>query len=765
MKSKTSHKKISNKPQVSRKRQWGTERQTLPLSNLHGQPSSRVVAFSRLSIVLTIVFWAMYVVSVVMRQLFSGRQSYQFAMESFGYLIIVTFLTFSALVYLITRQGAFQRFGKHVRVPRAALDKYFSAHQSSITVLIPSYSEETQVVRKTMLSAALQEYPDIRVVLLIDDDAAKVRPDDLPRLEATRALSVEIKELLSKPYERFSKALAQFEDANLENTISVGGASKEIAEHYLWAANWLNELAEKEVIEDHVDTFFADQALRELANDLLLIGKAITVSHKEGAQLSVDRLLQLYRRLVWIFKADLEVFERKQYASLSHEANKAMNLNSYIGLMGGRYRREQTPDGIVLVPTVNHASTDTIIRDSEFVLTLDADSILLKEYCLRLVYFLQQPDNADVAVVQTPYSSFRGAPTRIERLSGATTDIQHIIHQGMSHYNATFWVGANAVIRKRALEDIVEKEWVGGFEIKRYVQDRTVIEDTESSIDIAIHNWRLVNYPERLSYSATPPDFGSLVIQRRRWANGDLLILPKLWTLVRERKNQGKPISKTEFIIRLNYMASIAWSNLGLIFLLAYPYDGRLLSPLVLLAAAPYFLSMAVDLKYCRYSYSDIIRIYGFNLILLPVNIAGTLKSLEQALTGKKTPFARTPKVKNRTAVGLPYLLSPLLIVAFSLFTLWRNILGENWGNAAFAGFNTFAATWAIVSYIGIRNMIVDLWLGMADLLYVEIPLNKLPQKPAENEFGFNWKSVLYHGEINGIVPHEAASEVILNEK
>jgi cellulose synthase/poly-beta-1,6-N-acetylglucosamine synthase-like glycosyltransferase len=157
-----------------------------------------------------------------------------------------------------------------------------------------------------------------------------------------------------------------------------------------------------------------------------------------------------------------------------------------------------------------------IIPDSEFVLTLDADSILLREYCLRLVYFLEQEDNADVAVAQTPYSSFRGAPTRLERLSGATTDIQHIIHQGMSHYGATFWVGANAVIRKRALEDIVEKEWVGGFEVKRYVQDRTVIEDTESSIDLALHGWRLVNYPERLSYSATPPDFGSLVIQRRR---------------------------------------------------------------------------------------------------------------------------------------------------------------------------------------------------------------------------------------------------------
>lgn len=295
----------------------------------------------------------------------------------------------------------------------------------------------------------------------------------------------------------------------------------------------------------------------------------------------------------------------------------------------------------------------------------------------------------------------------------------------MSYYNATFWVGANAMIRKKALEDIVETEFIGGFEVKRFVQDHTVIEDTESSIDMALHDWRLVNYPERLSYSATPPDFGSLVVQRLRWANGGLLIFPKLLRLAHLRKHEGRPISRTEFFVRANYMVSIAWSSFGLALLLAYPYDGRLLSPLILLAAAPYFIAMSMDLKYCRYNYTDIFRIYGFNLILLPVNIAGTLKSLQQAITTKKISFARTPKVKNRTATAWLYLVSPLLIIGFSLFTLWRNIEGENWGNAAFAGLNALAATWAVVAYIGVKNMMVDLWLTLVNWLYVEVPIKE----------------------------------------
>lgn len=699
-------------------RQWGSEKQTSPLSSLHDIPSDFAIAFSRIAIVLTVVFWLMYITSVIIRQLIDGPQNYHFTVEAFGYSVIVTFLTLSALIYLIARQGALQNFKKHVRTPQRMLDEHFSTHQSSITVLVPSYNEEVQVIRKTLLSAALQEYPNINVVLLLDDSPFNIRPENREKLEQTHALGEELKTLLSVPHSSANKLHTQIKNEGFKDTNDV---VSRIAEQYNWSAEWLENLAEKEVIEDHVDIFFADIVLRELAKDIRASGEEFVTLHKNGVRFSNNRIEQLCNRLVWIFGAQIGLFERKRYLSLSHEVNKAMNLNSYIGLMGGMYQKIQTADGTILIQTKNHNEAELVIPDSDFILTLDADSILLREYCSRLVYFLQQPNNADVAVVQTPYSSFRGAPSRLERLSGATTDVQHIVHQGMSFYNATFWVGANAVIRKSALEDIVETEFIGGFEIKRYVQDHTVIEDTESSVDLALNNWRLVNYPERLSYSATPPDFGSLVVQRLRWANGGLLIFPKLLKLRHKRKCEGKPLPKIEFFVRTNYMVSIAWSSLGLVFLLAYPYDGRLLSPLVLLAATPYFIAMSMDLKYCRYNYSDIIRIYGFNLILLPVNIAGTLKSLQQAVTTKKIPFARTPKVKNRTATAWLYLVSPLLIVGFSLFTLWRNIKGENWGNAAFAGFNAFAASWAIIAYIGVKNMAVDLWLAFIDVLYVEI--------------------------------------------
>jgi len=721
-------------------RQFGTETNMTPQPIMHARPSTTKMTLSRIAIILTIAFWILYLLSVIIRQLFEGPQSYDFTLEAFSYAFVVSVLTFSSLLYLITRQGALERFSKHTRVPRAILDRYFANTQPSITVLIPSYNEEIDVIRKTILSAAFQEYPRKRIILLLDNNPNPTNTEDINRLAAARNLGNQLQQLFDQPLNRLTAAYKQYKkQSNTQQQITI------LADHYTWAGQWLKQMAADEKQVDHVDVFFTDQVLLKLADEFILVAQALHTSIQDKAHINSERIEQLYQRLIWTFTNEFEVFERKQYASLSHEANKAMNLNAYISLMGQSYQTTATPDGTILLPTIQKSTADITIPDSDYLLTLDADSILLREYCLRLVYLLEQPENANIAVTQTPYSSFRGAYTRIERLAGATTDIQHILHQGMTYHGATFWVGANAIIRKTALEDIAETEWINGYQVTRYIQDRTVIEDTESSIDLAIHGWQLYNYPERLSYSATPPDFGSLVVQRRRWANGGLLILPKLMTQIRQRKNNNELISRAEIMLRINYMASIAWASFGLLFLLAYPYDGRLLSPLVLLAAIPYFITMASDFKYTGYKHTDIFRIYGFNLILLPVNLAGVFKSIEQALTGKKIPFARTPKVKDRTPTALPYIILPLIIVAFSLFTFWRNIDAQNWANAAFAAFNTICATYAIIAYIGIKNLLADIWLGATDWMYVEVKPKQITLKQIEHT-NFNWQSILYHG-------------------
>ncbi|REK68978.1 glycosyltransferase [Aeromicrobium endophyticum] len=716
------------------------------MSIIHPVPSGSKITWGRVGIVVTILAWIGYVVSTIIRQFIDYGGSFRFTMEALSYLVVVTFLTFSALMYLVARQGALIRFRDHTRAPRGMLDRHFGDTRSQrLTVLVPSYAEEPDVVRLTLWSAALQEYPYLDLVLLIDDPPNPTDPDVLAKLEATRRLAPDIEEALREPRDRFQGSL-EAAAAYLATHDVDRKAVKTLLREYRAAVAWLKAMAEQEDVVDHVSEFFVDQVLVGLANELNLTAIALQAALDQGGLPEADRVEELHRRLAWIFRADLTSFERKRYASLSNEANKAMNVNSYLGLMGHVWRPHDTAAGLMLDEVESAEPGDLVIPDSGYVLTLDADSQLLRDYCVRLVFYLEQSENRHVAIIQTPYSSFRGAPTRIERIAGASTDLQHILHQGKTFHNATFWVGANAVIRKEALEDIVEVQNVGGYDIKTYIQDRTVIEDTESSIDIGTAGWSLVNYPERLSYSATPPDFGSLVVQRRRWANGGLLILPKLWGQVRHRRHSRERVHLTELALRVNYMGSIAWASFGLLFLLFYPYDSRLLSPLVLAAALPYFVAMGSDLRDCGHRFSDIFRIYGFNLVLLPVNLAGVLKSIQQAFTGEKIPFARTPKVRNRTAAPAWHVLVPYLIVGFSILTAYRDFNQHNWGNFSFAVFNAVLAGTAIRAYIGLRASFVDMGLGVLNWLYVERRPKKVAA-PEPTDAAIDWAGILYFGD------------------
>ena len=733
------------------RRQWGSDRRDEPLPVVPAPVSERRIRMGRLAIVLTVSAWIAYVCFTIFQQFIEGRaDSARLVVEAIVYIVVVTALTASAMAYLITRIGFFYRSRSHRRAPRAALDDFLDEQIPTVTVLVPSYQEDERVVRTTLLSAALQEHPYLRVVLLVDDPPEPSSPAAAAMLEQARELPGRVQALLDEPCARFQVALDAFEEEQIGDHLPNAADVAVLAGHYRDAVSWLRELAGAQEIIDHSDTFFAEHVVGALADDLETVARALQAAADEGAALPTRRMLQLHRRLVATFRCELSSFERKQYVSLSHAPNKAMNLNSYIGLMGGSYKEVVTSVGTALVSCAPRAA-DLTVPDPDYVLTLDADSVLLPEYALRLLHLMEQSAYSDVAVAQTPYSSYPGSATRIERISGATTDLQHIVHQGMTQYDATFWVGANAVLRKRALEDIVEIDYEGDWEIRTYIQDRTVIEDTESTIDLGVHGWKLYNYPERMAYSATPPDFGSLCIQRQRWANGGLLILTKLRKQIKARKARGEQNRFGEIFLRVNYMASIFWASICLLIMLAYPFNKGLLNPILLLVAVPYFVMMSTDLAYCGYKRLDVFRIYGFNLILLAVNLSGSAASILQLITGEKSAFKRTPKVRDRTTARALYLLAPLALIALSVYTIVLDIQLHRWENLVYAAFNAVLATYAMIAFVGLWNMVVDLWLQLRSWLYK--PVKPKAAKPVEAldsveapTLTTDWASILYYG-------------------
>jgi len=645
--------------------------------------------------------------------------------------VIVGLLLYGGLVYQLARVGYYWRMARGAHAGTA--ENATAPHaDKTLLVLVPSYREELKVLRQTVLSAALMDHPHRRIVALLDDpphgSAAELQAlDDARRL--VRQLDLQFAACAA----RFARAhwdflaRAQLGEPNLaQETDSVGRL-------YQQAADWIEAQAPGWVGPDaggHAERFFAEQVLGRLVAEHRGRAHSIRQATPDLAAIEAE-----YQRLSALFSVRIESFERKRYANLSHAPNKAMNLNAYIGLLGGGYRERQGADGVALEACeLRDAAFQAPAAD--YLLTLDADSIVLPDYARKLV--AQMERDPRIAVAQTPYSAFPGAPGRLERIAGATTDLQYLVHQGSSAFHAAYWVGANALLRRTALADIRQEVEERGHIVPVFVQAHTVIEDTGSTVDLVARGWRVHNHPERLAYSATPPDFGSLIVQRRRWANGGLIILP---SLLRYLSGRHAPPARGEGFLRLHYLLSPTLANFGVLLLLAVPFEIETAGPWLVLAALPYAFVSGRDLKQTGYRWRDLLGIYALNLLLVPVNIAGVIDSVRQLVSGRKAAFARTPKVAGRTATPRLFLGLEVLGLSGLAASLAFDLTAHRWAHAIMSGVNLGLLAYAFDRFIGWRNAVDDLRLAWArPAAAVTFPALEIEPQLAAAPVGHPWR-------------------------
>ena len=297
-----------------------------------------------------------------------------------------------------------------------------------------------------------------------------------------------------------------------------------LAQTYDEAVAWLRETADGEEVVDHTDAFLVDEVFVRLADDLAADAQALREAAADGAELSVTRVRQLYRRLAWIFRAEVTSLRAQAFASLSHESNKAMNLNSYIGLMGGRYRIGDTAGGRVLLPVQRRRMPTSTSPTPSTCSRSTPTACCCRSTACGWSLHASSPRTPASLSRRRRTRAYPGAPTRLERIAGATTDIQHIVHQGMTRYGATFWVGANAVLRKtRARRHHAEATHEGGFTDPAVHPGPHLIEDTESTHRPARQGLaRSTTTPSGSATAPRRPTSASLCVQRERWANGGL---------------------------------------------------------------------------------------------------------------------------------------------------------------------------------------------------------------------------------------------------
>ncbi len=596
------------------------------------------------------------------------------------FILILLFFFYGTLAYFICRLGYWKRKINFCKIGQEELDNFSSnSNLPRVSYLIPSYKEDTRIIKQTLFSAALQEYPNKKIVLLIDNPPNPQDIDDINLLIATRQAPKEIQDLLTPIFKKINKKYNNFLKKKEEDNFDIIKEIEIITDLLQSIAIWFKEQADHYQPQDHTEDLMLEKVF--IAQYKYMLNIYYSLKNEEELNLiNSAKIKIIYQKLVSIFQVELSSFERKRYHNLSHKSNKAMNLNTYISLMGETFNQIETEEGLHLV---NDQNGNLVISDADYIIILDADSIILPEYTKTLAYLMEQAEGEKFAVAQTPYSAYPNPSSFLERIASATTDVQRFMHQGSTLYHATYWIGANAMVRKKALHSIMTTRKERGFNTNVYIQDETVIEDTESTIDLITKGWQLYSYLDTLSYSATPPDFGSLGIQRQRWANGGLIILPKLLKFLISRPKKAQVFYQG--FLRIYYLTSSIF-YLAILILLLYPLGQE---KIVILSASfilfiPYYYLYMRDLQYMNYKKTDLMGIFALNLILLPVNISGLLQSVRQILTGKHTEFRRTPKVKYITQAPLFFILVDYGFCLYSAIAFLRSVYSKEWVNAAY---------------------------------------------------------------------------------
>jgi cellulose synthase (UDP-forming) len=151
----------------------------------------------------------------------------------------------------------------------------------------------------------------------------------------------------------------------------------------------------------------------------------------------------------------------------------------------------------------------------QLILILDCDHIPSKQFLQQTVGFFLNPR---VALVQTPHWFYNPDPFERNLLTQGRVPVNNelfykVIQKGNDFWNAAFFCGSAAVIRK---DYVLE---VGGIAVE------TVTEDCHTSLRLHSRRYESVYYDKIMVAGLAPETFSSYVGQQVRWARGMAQIL------------------------------------------------------------------------------------------------------------------------------------------------------------------------------------------------------------------------------------------------
>jgi cellulose synthase (UDP-forming) len=149
-------------------------------------------------------------------------------------------------------------------------------------------------------------------------------------------------------------------------------------------------------------------------------------------------------------------------------------------------------------------------------LILDADHVPTQDILQRTVgHFLKDPD---LFLVQTPHFFINPDPIEhnlgtFNSMPGENEMFYGVIQKGLDSWNASFFCGSAAVLRRSHLMT------VGG------IAGTSITEDAETALDLHSKGFKSIYVDRPMVAGLSPETFSAFIVQRTRWAQGMFQIL------------------------------------------------------------------------------------------------------------------------------------------------------------------------------------------------------------------------------------------------
>jgi len=364
----------------------------------------------------------------------------------------------------------------------------------------------------------------------------------------------------------------------------------------------------------------------------------------------------------------------------------------------------------------------------EFVAIFDADFIPAPDFLRRSIPYFE---NEKIGMVQTRWTYVNRDYSLLTQVETILLDGHFVVEHGARSRRGTFFNfnGTAGVWRRQAIED------AGGWE------HDTLTEDTDLSYRAQLFGWKFLYLPDIECASELPVDMNGFKTQQARWAKGLMQTAKKI--LPRVMKSDAPWHVKAEAFFHLtaniSYPLMVLLSTMLLPAMIVRFYQGwvqMLVIDLPLFLASTCSISSFYLVAQKELRPKNWWRTFLYMPFVMAIGIGISVRNAQaviEAIIGKKSEFARTPKYKiegkqdsfatkkyRNKAGWMPY--AEIILGVYFFFTVLYAVLNENYATVPFL----LLFVWGYL-YTGLMS------LGQSYFAHLRFDVNAPEMRPASS--------------------------------